>query len=346
MNPLYIVLAVLIFGFLIFIHELGHYIFARIFKVKINEFSIGMGPAVFSRESRRTGITYSLRILPFGGFVSMAGEDEESDDENAFSAKPPLKRLLISAAGAAVNILAGVIAMTCLVISSPELYSTVIDTFPESSSVDVRTDGYLLEGDEIVKIGSARVFCANDLQYEIMRRAAEPVDVTVIRNGERVVVDSVVFPTISDGGITYGLRDFTLSRCEKNFGNVLRHAAVRSYSTIKSVYDSLFDLISGRYGVSSVSGPVGVTKALGEAAESGISNFVYLAAFISINLGVMNLLPLPALDGGRIVFILIELVTRKKVPMKYESVIHFLGFLLLFILLIAVTFKDVAGLLV
>ena len=129
MNPLYIVLAILIFGMLIFVHEAGHYIFARIFRVKIYEFSIGMGPKLISRTSKKTGIAYSLRLLPFGGFVSMAGEDEESEDENAFGRKPPLQRIVISAAGALVNIVLGIVVMTVLVASAGKLYSTQIDGF-------------------------------------------------------------------------------------------------------------------------------------------------------------------------------------------------------------------------
>ena len=202
----------------------------------------------------------------------------------------------------------------------------------------------LCEGDRIVRVGGTRVFSGNDLQYEIMRQGIIPIDVTVIRNGEQIVLSGVTFPTITEDGVSFGMRDFALCEEEKTPGTVAAHAAARSYSTIKMVYDSLFDLLRGRYGISSVSGPVGVTKALGEAAASGNSNLVYLAAFISINLGVMNLLPLPALDGGRIVFQIIELIRRRPVPVKYEGMVHLAGFVILMLLMILVTFKDVAAL--
>ncbi len=343
MNPLYIVLAILIFGMLIFVHEAGHYIFARIFRVKIYEFSIGMGPKLISRTSKKTGIAYSLRLLPFGGFVSMAGEDEESEDENAFGRKPPLQRIVISAAGALVNIVLGIVVMTVLVASAGKLYSTQIDGFAETQYTSTSEMGLDI-GDRIVRVGNTRVFTANDLQYEIMRQGIVPLDITVIRDGERVVINDVTFPSVSENGVAFGMRDFTLREEPKSFGTVLSHAAARSYSTIKMVYDSLFDLLRGRYSVSSVSGPVGVTKALGEAAASGRSNLLYLVSFISINLGVMNLLPLPALDGGRIVFLIIELIRRRPIPVKYEGMVHLVGFALLMLLLILVTFKDVVAL--
>ena len=237
----------------------------------------------------------------------------------------------------------GIVVMTVLVASAGKLYSTQIDGFAETQYTSTSEMGLDI-GDRIVRVGNTRVFTANDLQYEIMRQGIVPLDITVIRDGERVVINDVTFPSVSENGVAFGMRDFTLREEPKSFGTVLSHAAARSYSTIKMVYDSLFDLLRGRYSVSSVSGPVGVTKALGEAAASGRSNLLYLVSFISINLGVMNLLPLPALDGGRIVFLIIELIRRRPIPVKYEGMVHLVGFALLMLLLILVTFKDVVAL--
>ncbi|MCI9449017.1 MAG: site-2 protease family protein [Clostridiales bacterium] len=335
----------MIFGLLVFIHEGGHYIFARIFSVKINEFAIGMGPKLVSHTSKKTGIAYSLRLLPFGGFVSMAGENDESDDENAFYKKPVWQRIIITAAGALVNITVGLIAMAVIVASSDKLYSTEISAFvPKNGEYVQSSEQGLAIGDRIISIDGARVYTANDVNYEIMRRGIEPVDIVLVRNGEKIKVDNVSFRTISEEGAEFGLRDFYFAEEAKTFGNTAKHAVTRSFSSIKMIYDSVYDLISGRYSVDSVSGPVGVTQALGEAAGQDFGQFLYLAVFISINLGVMNLLPLPALDGGRIVFQVIELIRRKPVSVKVEGYIHFAGLAALMIILVLVTFKDIFSL--
>ena len=303
-----------------------------------------MGPKLFSKKSEKTGIVYSLRALPFGGFVSMAGEDDESDDENAFYKKSPIKRIIITAAGAVVNVTVGIIVMTVIVATSSVFGSTVIGEFIETEGYVSTAEQGLAIGDEITHVDGVRVYTASDLRYEIMRRAIKPVDVTVVRNGEKLTVRDVDFPQISEQGTAFGTTDFKVFAEEKTFASTVKHSLARSYSSIKMVYDSIFDLISGRYGVESVSGPVGVTEALSEAAQSGAADFAYLAAFLSINLGVMNLLPIPALDGGRIIFQLIELVTKKRVPVKVEGYVNFIGLALLMLLLVVVTCKDVVGL--
>ena len=350
-NILTILLAIFAFGFLIFIHEGGHFIFARIFGVTVNEFAIGMGPRLISRKSPRSGITYSLRVLPFGGFVAMAGEDDESEDENAFYKKSVWKRIVITAAGAAVNILMGVIVMTALVFSSETLGSTTVGEFIEyeNATVSSKAQGLMLD-DRITHINKTRVFTANDLHYELTRQGVLPVDITVVRDGESITIEDVTFPQTEEAGTVFGLRDFKVYAAEKTFGNCLVHAGVRSFSTIKMVYDSLYDLITGRYSVESVSGPIGVTEVLSNSLseaptkKEAAADFIYLVGFLSINLGVMNLLPFPALDGGRIVFQLFELIFRRPVPVKVEGFVNFLGFAVLMLLIVIVTCKDVAGL--
>lgn len=340
MTFLYILLAIFIFGILILIHEAGHYLFARLFRVTVYEFAIGMGPKILSHTSKKTGIVYSLRLLPFGGFVSMAGEDEESDDPNAFNKKPVWQRFIITAAGATVNLVAGILVMGILVATAKALPSTTIHSFDENST----SVQYLQPMDQITAVDGTRVYTFNDLLYEIMRKGVEPIDITVKRDGTEITISDVVFPTITDSGVVFGNVDFIPYAEAKTPLAVLKHACVRSVSTIKMIWESLYDLVSGRYGMEAVSGPVGVTQAMTEAASTSLSSLVYLAVVISMNLGIMNLLPLPALDGGRLVFLLIEGIRRKPIPARIEGYIHFAGLAVLMLAMVLITFKDIIGL--
>lgn len=338
---LYVILAILAFGLLIFVHEGGHFIAARIFKVTIYEFSIGMGPRLFSKKSEKTGTEYSLRAFPIGGFVSMAGEDEESDDPNAFNKKPVWQRLIITVAGAATNLLIGFIVTAFLVGSSVRLGGTTVAGFAENAASQ---QAGLTVGDEITEVAGKNVHIADDLLYEIMRLGIEPVDLTVIRDGEEIVIEDVRFPQISESGVAFGINDFQIFAVEKNFANLCKHTLWRSAYTVRMVWESLYDLITGRYGVEAVSGPVGVTEALTEAAETSTYSFVSLLTVISINLGVMNLLPLPALDGGRIVLLLVELVRRKPLKPQIEAYINGAGLAVLLLLMAIICVKDIVGL--
>jgi len=353
MNIWTIIIALLIFSLLIFIHECGHFLFARLFRVTVREFAIGMGPKLFTKTSRKTGIAYSLRALPIGGFVSMVGEDEESEDPNAFSRKPVWQRIIITVAGASMNIIVGILVMSILVMTQDILPSTTIAKFQEVTAEEGETAqnelpltqaSGLQVGDTVVKIGPARVHIANELVYEVMRRGTQPVDVTVIRNGETTVIPDVVFPTFIDNGTLFGNVDFYVVGEAPSPAGVLKHSYFRAVSTIKMIWESLYDMVTGRYGVESVSGPIGVTEALGEAASEGAEDLVYLAVVISMNLGIMNLLPFPALDGGRLLFQMIELIRRKPVKPEIEGVIHFAGLVLLMILFVVITFKDIMSL--
>ena len=174
----------------------------------------------------------------------------------------------------------------------------------------------------------------------------KPVDLTVKRNGERVELKGVIFPTLESEGVHFGSADFRVYAEEKNFGSVVRHSFSRSVSTVKMIFDQLGDMIGGRYGLNAVSGPVGVTEGMVDAAKSGFSNFLYLVIVITVNLGVFNLLPIPALDGGRLLFLIVEGVTRKPVNKDIEGYIHFAGLMLLLLLMVVVFCKDIAGLFV
>ena len=338
MNILTILLAILMFGFLIFIHEFGHFTAARAFHVTIREFAIGMGPKLVSRVSEKSGIRYSLRALPIGGFVSMVGEDEESSDPGALCRKPVWQRMIITAAGAATNLVFGFLVMSILVIGTETMGGTTVAEFFDGSTS--QTCG-LMEGDTIVKVGKTRVHIATDLVYTIMHDAKDPVDLTVIRDGKTVVIPDVRFPQYTEAGHVYGDRDFYVYAVEKTAGEVAKQAFWQSANTVTMIWESIADMIGGEYTVKDMSGPVGVTEAISEAAEAGAYNFAYMFVFISVNLGMMNLLPLPALDGGRLFFQIIECIRRKPLNPVIEGYIHLVGIVLLMALMVFVTCQDV-----
>ncbi|MBE6680355.1 MAG: site-2 protease family protein [Ruminococcaceae bacterium] len=338
MTALLVIVAILAFGVMIAIHEAGHFFTAKACGVKIYEFSLGMGPRLFGWVGKDE-TKYNFRLFPIGGFVSMKGEDEDEKGEDSFSEKKPWQKFLITAAGAIMNLLLGFIISLGLVLSTT-LASNVVGEFVP----DAVSDEWLRIGDEIVEINGSAVHTYDDMQYEILHDGYEPLDMVVIRDGERVNLHGVQFETVEESGVVFGLRDFLVMPAEKNVGNVLVHTWYMGVSTVKMIWESLVDLFSGRVGMEAVSGPVGVTEAIGTAASLGAYNLFYLLAALTMNLGVFNLLPFPALDGGRLVFILFEMIFRRKVSPKVEGFVHFIGITLLLALMVFVTFKDVVGL--
>ena len=336
MIVLYILIAILIFGFLIFIHELGHFLFAKKYGVAITEFSLGMGPKIFSKKGK-DGIDYSLRLFPIGGFVSMVGESEESDNPNSFNKKPAYQRFIITLAGAVMNLLVGVIIMVILTSTNQRFGTTKIGEFTNDST----SSQYLMLEDEIIKVGNTRVHTASELNYEIMRKGYEPISLTIIRNGHEIVIDNVEFPTITNEGIVFGTADFFVYGEEKTFYNVIKNSYFSCKSTIKMIWDSLYDLVSGRYGMEQVSGPIGVTGAITNAAKTSTYSLFYLVVVISMNLGIFNLLPIPALDGCSLLLLLIEMIARKPIPQKIEYGIKAIGFILLMGFAVIISFKDI-----
>ncbi len=334
---LYILLMLLVFGVMIFIHEFGHFITARLCGVAVKEFAIGMGPTLFSWNSKKYTTKYGLRLLPIGGFVSMVGEDEESDDDKAFCNKKIPQRMLIVVAGAVMNLLLGIVLMSIIVFSQDALPSNVIAAFDENAI----SQEQLQIGDEVIKVGNARVHTGEELVYEVMNKGYEPIDLTVKRNGEKIVLKGVRFGTFSESGATFGSYDFKVKAENRGFGSLIKHTFFRSVSTVKMVYDSLFGLITGRFGIEAVSGPVGVVEVVGDAAKMGWGNLIYIVAVLTINLGVFNMLPFPALDGGRFLFLIIEAIRRKPINKNVEAYINFAGIVILFAFMIFVTCKDI-----
>ena len=386
MNILYILLAILFFGFLIFIHELGHFIVARLCGVKILEFAIGMGPKILSHRSKKSGIRYSLRLFPIGGFVNMLGENgmeavqgssEESlshDEKDSFfirvehdvnesdtskcNQSAPMdaelakqaycnqsvwKRMLISLAGPLMNILLGFVLMFVLVVATKDgLGTTVVHSFPEGA---YSVSHGLQEGDRVVKIGDSAVHTLYELNYEISEQGYRPLTVVVERNGEQVVLENVTFPVAVESNTPFGLRDFyVLRETDVTAATLIKHTFWRSCSCVKMVYDSIEGMFTKRYSVDAVSGPVGITGVITEAAKTSWLNVLHLLILISINLGIMNLLPLPALDGGHLLIYVIEAIRRKPLKPEVEGIINFVGLVLLLGLAILITIKDVIAL--
>ena len=337
---IYVFIALLVFGLLIFIHELGHFLAARACGVGVKEFAIGMGPKLFSWKSKKYDTVYGLRLLPIGGFVSMVGEEEESEEANAFCNKSIFKRICIVLAGPVMNILLGFLLMLILVIGQKTLLGTTVHSFSENAISSEK----LCVNDEIVKIGNTRVYTFQDIIYEIMNQGNEPVDITVKRNGQKIVLEDVNFPIITEQGAEFGEYDFFPYAEEGTVLNYLKHAFSRSVSTVKMIVDSIKDLIGGRYGIQAVSGPIGVTEVIVDAAQTGFYTLLYVVIVISINLGVFNLVPFPVLDGGRLLFLCIEGVRGKPLKKEVEGYINFVAMIILFAFMAFVIVKDVFGL--
>lgn len=396
MTFVYLLLTLLLLSVMVVIHELGHFLFAKLFKVTVLEFSIGMGPAIyttkkkqknsaesspfelsssFTRDSEPVEITdgqiepeeengqpkseqaqpegeqktvFSIRALPIGGFVSMAGEDQASTDKNAFCNKKVWQRLIITLAGPAMNLLLGFLCVCVLVGfdgAADKLPSNVITYEGVETSISNTGDNPLVNGDKIIKVNNVSVHTGNELDYEITNQGYKPVDLTVIRDGEKIVLEDVSFPSIEVmEGVYMGNMDFKVYRDEVNFGNVVKHAFFRSVSMVKMIVDSIVDLVRGRYGADALSGPVGVSEAVGQATKNGFYSVLYLFAFITINLGVFNLIPFPALDGGRVIFLAYEGIFRKPVKKEVEQAINTVGLMLLMGVAVLVMIKDIFAL--
>ena len=344
----YLALTLFLMGILIFVHELGHYLTARACKVTIHEFSLGMGKRIAGFTSKKTGIQYSLRLFPIGGYVSMAGEDEdkegEADDPNAFNKKNVWQRLLILVAGAAMNVITGFLAMLILVggmtVSGYKLPSTTVAEFTPGAPSYVTG---LETGDRILRVDGVRVHTGYDLSYEIMFNGYKPVDVLVERDGQELLIPDVMFPSGIEDGIELGSMDFYVLANESTVGNVLKTTLWRSVSSIKMVFDSIGGIISGRFTLAAMSGPIGVSSAVADVASQPMAvwNILYLFALIAMNLGVMNMLPIPALDGGRVFFRIIEILRfGKPVNPKLEATVHGLGMTLLLMATAVIACKD------
>lgn len=353
MTFIYIIVAILIFGLLITVHELGHYIVARLCGVCIEEFSIGMGPKLFQRKMKKHDTLFSLRAFPIGGYVNMKGENEDEDAPDSFSCKCVWQRMLIVVAGAVMNLFLGFVIVFVIVCSSQNLLaSTTIAQFVKGATSC--TEGGLEVGDTVLKVGGVSVHTGEELTYEIMNQGYQPLTLTVLRNGDKVTLEQVIFPQMESQGSVFGEYDFKVYAVQDtNLGQLLRATWYRSLSLVKMVWDSLVNIMTGRYSIESLSSPIGVTAAVKDTITGSgwtgtqiLQYVLNITAVISINLGVFNLIPFPALDGGRFFFLAVEAVIRRPVSRELEARIHFIGIILLLFLMVLVIGKDIITLLI
>lgn len=346
---IYIIIAIVIFGLLIAIHELGHFLVAKACGVKVLEFSIGMGPQLWHKEGKET--QYSLRLFPIGGFCAMEGEDGESDDPRAFGNTAGWKKFLVLIAGSASNFIAGMLLILCLFAASTGYVSTTLSGFVDGFPCQGET--MLLAGDEIVSIDGSAVLLYSDISILLNRGNGKTHDIVVRRDGEKITLNDLPLTPreyeVEGKKVTmYGL--YFQSK-EATFGSKLRLGLANSVDFVRMIWWSLEDLFTGAVGFSALSGPIGIVDAMGQMAESAdgvrqaVDNLLYFAAFLAINLAFMNLLPLPALDGGRVFFLILNglavLLFRRRIPAKYEGYVHFGGLVLLLGLMVVVAVQDV-----
>lgn len=351
MTVLYIIVAILVFGVIIIIHEAGHFAAAKACGVKVNEFAIGMGPKLLSWGKGET--KYALRLLPIGGFVSMEGEDSDSGDPRAFGKKPVWKRLIIVCAGAVMNLVLGFVILLIVTSCGDAVTSTRVAGFYADDSPSHLSG--LEEGDRIVRVNGLRVFCDTDISYQFQLDADRTFEMEVIRGGQRVTLPAVHFDgTDTDDGTSGLVIDFYVVGEKVTPLSVISYSGRKFVSVARMIWLTLFDLLRGRYTINDLSGPVGIVGAIGDVVGSTsqgvavgemIMNLMSLVVFITINVGIFNLLPIPALDGARAFFLIIELIRRKPMRAEVEGTIHFVGLMLLFGLMIVVTVLDIMKLL-
>ncbi len=339
-----IVIGVLLFGFVIFFHELGHFLMAKASDIRVNEFSVGMGPKLFSRQKGET--LYSLRLLPIGGYCAMEGEDEASDDPRAFGKKSVWKRILVVVAGGVFNMILGLILMTVLLAPEETYATTTIAQFVEDSALE---KAGAQVGDRIVEVDGYAIYTDRDLSFALALAKPDAVSIKVSREGRTVDLGTFSMRSQEVEGRSVVSMDFWVQPEARTVPGLLGRSFANTFSMVRMVIESLKGIITGRFGLNEVAGPVGTAQAISKVAGMGleesfgkaVSNILFMIIMITVNLGVVNLLPLPALDGGRLLFLLWEAITRKPVPQKYEGYVHGAGFVLLMALMVVITFSDI-----
>ena len=332
-----VLIAILFFELIIIVHEGGHFAAARLMKIRVNEFSVGMGPKIFSFKKGET--KYSLRWILFGGYCAMEGEDEESQDERAFSNKKVGARIFVVVSGALMNLILGFIIVAILVCSQNLVGTTTIARFDENA----KSAQVLMAGDTIKSIDGMRVYTSTDVSTGLTRSADDTLDMTVIRNGKEMNV-SAKFDTEEYQGKQYIKMDFWILGVEKTFSSVMKETAGQFVSYARMVFLSVHDLIAGRYGVSDLSGPVGAVSVVSEAVKTNNIAMLRIMALLTINVGLFNLFPIPALDGWRLFLLIFEGIFKKKLPKKFEWAINAVGLALLLLFMAVITFSDIGKL--
>ena len=346
-----IFLAIILFSLIIFVHELGHFVAAKLSGVQVNEFAIFMGPAIVQWQRGET--KYSIRCIPIGGYCAMEGEDTDTDNPRSFQKAAWWKRLIILVAGSAMNLLIGFLIMVVVYLPVQGTLEPVIESFTDFSTVN-HQDG-LQVGDRFLQIDGEKIYMGSDFSFLLALNPGDVHDVVVERQGEKVYLDDFVMEkhlTKDDAGydvLKYGI-NFTVDD-DLSFADKVRCGLNDSINMLRNVRLSFKMIFTGKAGLKDMTGPVGLVSKMAETAQNSqttldaIMNLLYFDAFIALSLGVMNLLPIPALDGGRVVGLLlttgIEAVTKKKLNPKYEGYIHGVGMILLLALMAIILFKDV-----
>lgn len=334
------VAAIIIFAVLIFVHEFGHFIAAKSLGVKVLEFALGMGPKIISRQWGET--VYSLRLVPIGGFCSMEGEDEEIKTERSFSSKKPWQRLIILVAGAFMNILLGFVILVGLSSTAQEFVEPVVSSVVSGGAAE--TSG-LKSGDRVIRANGRTVNIMEDFSWEISnnKNTEGTLNLVIENNGEKKNV--TITPKESDSGRNYGI---ILNTEENSFFAAVKNSFYRTGFYSRVIIDSLINLVTGKASISQVSGPVGIVHEIGTAVQTaqetgieGIKTLLSMTVLLTINLGVFNLLPFPALDGGRILFVIVEMIRRKPIPVEKEAIVHFIGIVILLGISVIIAFKDI-----
>ncbi|HIV44426.1 MAG TPA: site-2 protease family protein [Candidatus Faecalibacterium avium] len=359
--------SLLVFGAVIAIHEFGHFAAAKLSGIQVNEFSIGMGPALLKKIAG--GTQYTLRLLPIGGYVAMEGEgspeseqaqrerdarEDDGDQEDAcLNPIPPeqrtgipfpeaavWKRAIVMAAGPLMNFVLGFAVLLGLIaFRSDPIASRVIYRIEEGALCGQTG---LQPGDEILAVNGRRCFIANDIVYELVRTRNTQADFTVLRDGRRVELPGVRFDTYQDeAGGTHMDIGFVVYALEKTPANVWKESLNSELYYGRIIFTTLVDLLRGRESINNLSGPVGIVSAISQAASYGLTDLLEMLVLITVNVGVFNLLPIPALDGGRLVFLAAEAVIRRPVSQRLQEGLTVATFILLFGLMIFATYNDV-----
>ncbi|MEQ2577753.1 RIP metalloprotease RseP [Hominiventricola aquisgranensis] len=333
------ILALIIFSAIVIFHELGHFLLAKWNGIEVIEFSLGMGPRLLSHVWGDT--RYSLKLLPIGGSCQMVGEEEASDSEGAFGNKSVWARIAVVAAGPVFNfILAWVLAL--IIVGSVGYDNTMVDIIPDSAAAEAGME----DGDQIISINGSRTWLYREVSLYSSLHQGQTATVVFERNGEKQTV--VLTPKQSDtGAYLYGFSR-TVQREKGGALETVGYSCAEIRYWLKATVESLKMLIGGQVGLEEMSGPVGIVSTIGDTyKESRVDgwyyvtmNMIMIAILLSVNLGVMNLLPIPALDGGRLVFLILEAIRGKAIPQEKESMVHFTGFVLLMGLMAVILFSD------
>lgn len=348
---MYIIIAIIIFGLLIVTHELGHFLAAKAFNVRVVEFSVGLGPQLLKKRGKET--LYSLRALPIGGSCLMEGEDEDSPDPRAFTAAGPIKRLIILLAGPFMNFVAGALIVFIIFSQASGFAGTTITALSDGFPLSGR-DG-LMVGDRIVSINGERLYYIDDFATFMELAGGRPVDLTVERGGEIITLTDLPLQKreYTENGVKRYKYGITFNTIDATAGEKIRYSAYTTLNFVRLVRVSLTGLITGNVGLNQVAGPVGIVDAMnqvsaGRPVGTALQNIAYISALVAVNLAVMNLLPIPALDGGRIFFLIVTLfvekISRRRIDPKYEGYVHTAGFFLLVGLMCVILINDVVKL--